>query len=309
MLPFDPADPFTKELKANPEMWKAKAIEICQRHSIAVSEFTPFAAGCALVAAVSENAVIKIIQPPYRNEFEAESWALARMPILPDSFDVEIPRQLIAKEAEGGWTYIIMSRVEGIQLDQAWPEINEENRQSIMYEIGRLMAYVHDHAKVDDDLIPWQEFLKVQEEKVIDRHRKLGLPDWFVDDIPEYLKTFQDKTLRPTLLTGEYTPFNLLVGKTDDKWKLSGMIDFADSFSGNRLYDLIGPGVFLGAGDSALVKSLLNGYGISMTEDLRHELMSLHLLHRFSHFDRQVALTDWKKKATNLTDLAKILWP
>ena len=309
MLPFDPTDPFTKDLKANPDLWKEKAVEICQGHSITVTEFTPFAAGCALVAAVSKNAVIKIIQPPFRNKFEAESWALSRMPALSDSSGVEIPRQLFANVTESGWSYIIMTRVAGIQLDHAWPEITEENRKSLMYEIGKLMAYVHDHAKVEDDLIPWQEFLRLQKEKVIERHQKLGLPDWFVDGIPEYLKTFQDKTQRPTLLTGEYTPFNLLVKKTDDKWKLSGMIDFADSFPGNRFYDLIGPGVFLGAGKPDLVKSLLDGYGVIMTDELRHALMSLHLLHRFSHFDRQVALPDWKNRATNLKDLAQILWP
>jgi hypothetical protein len=124
---------------------------------------------------------------------------------------------------------------------------------------------------------------------VIERHQKLGLTEWFVSGIPEYLKTFEDKTQKPTLLTGEYTPFNLLVKKSDEVWKLCGMIDFADSFAGDRIYDLIGPGVFLGAGNPLLIKSLVDGYGIKMSDELRFQLMSLHLLHRFSNFDRQVA--------------------
>lgn len=309
MLPFDHTDPFTKNLKTHPELWEGVAKDICRSHSITVTEFTAFSAGCALVAAMSKDIVIKIIQPSFRNEWEAESWALARMPSIPESYGIEVPRQIASQTHDGGWTSIIMSRVPGTQLDHAWPDISDENRESVMYEIGKLMAYVHDHAKVESDLKPWQDFLKTQRENVVERHRKLELPDWFVKEIPEYLRDFTDTLKTPTLLTGEYTPFNLLVQKTGEKWKLTGMIDFADSFSGDRIYDLIGPGVFLGAGKSSLVKSLLSGYGVTMTAELRKKLMSLHLLHRFSHFDRQVALLGWREKATSLETLSRLLWP
>jgi hypothetical protein len=35
----------------------------------------------------------------------------------------------------------------------------------------------------------------------------------------------------------------------------------------------------------------------------------LHLLHRFSNFKRQIALSDWESKARNLTQLEELLWP
>ena len=154
MLPYDPSDPYTKTLKSNPGLWKDAAMEICRRHSVPVTEFTSFAAGSALVAAMSEDVVIKINQPPYRTDWEAESWALSRMPTLSASLGIEISRQLFAAEEASGWTYIIMTRVPGKQLDLAWPEICKENHQALMFEIGRLMAYVHEHARVESDLAP-----------------------------------------------------------------------------------------------------------------------------------------------------------
>lgn len=129
------------------------------------------------------------------------------------------------------------------------------------------------------------------------------MPGWFVSGIPEYLSSVTiPECLHPVLLTGEYTPFNLLV----ENGTLTGMVDFADAFSGLAEYDLVGPGVFLGAGDAGLIKSLFEGYGSRPDSKV---LMALHLLHRFSHFKTQVALKGWETKAESLEDLQKLLWP
>lgn len=309
MLPYNDSDPLALNLKKNPDLWKEVALDLCRRHGAKVTEFTSFSAGAALVAAVSNDVVIKILQPPYRNEWDAEQWALSRMPLLPDGLGIEIPRLLAAQVDDSGWSYLIMSRVPGIQMDQAWPSISQENRITLMHEIGKLMAFVHQNSVIENQLENWNAFLKEQKEKCQARHQGLNMPSWFVEGIPSYLCDFSVTEFRLVLLTGEYTPFNLLVTEIDGRWKLTGMIDFADAFAGAAEYDLIGPGVFLGAGEPALIASLLRGYGLVMNPELRKRLMSLHLLHRFSHFPRQVALKDWQSKATTLDELAKVLWP
>lgn len=309
MLPFDIAEPLTLNLKNNPDLWKDVALNLCHLHGIRVYEFIPFAAGSALVAAVSDEAVIKILQPPCREEWDTEQWALSRMPSLSSDLGIEIPRLLAANVDDSGWSYIIMSRVPGIQMDQAWPSITQENRLALMNEIGKLMAFVHQNSSVENQLEKWNSFLSSQKEKCQNRHRELKMPEWFIDGIPEYIGKFSKRVFRPVLLTGEYTPFNLLVTEVNGQWKLTGMIDFADAFVGDPEYDLIGPGVFLGGGDPTLVNSLVKGYGLKMNDGLRQRLMSLHLLHRFSHFKRQVSLKDWQSKANSLEGLAKLLWP
>ncbi len=309
MLPFDSSEPLALNLKKNPDLWKEVAFNLCRKHKIRTSEFTPFSSGSALVAAVSDKAVIKILQPPCRGEWNAEQWALSKISPLSNNLSIEIPKLLAAEIDESGWSYIIMSRVPGIQLDQAWQSITQENRMTLMNEIGRLMAFVHQKSLVDNHPESWNSFLSTQKEKCQERHRQLKMPDWFVEEIPEYLGKLSTINFRPVLLTGEYTPFNLLVTEVNSHWKLTGMIDFADAFVGDPEYDLIGPGVFLGGGDSELINSLLEGYGLKMNPRLRHRLMSLHLLHRFSNFEKQISLQGWELKASSLEELATLLSP
>lgn len=297
MLPFHPDDPTTKELKANPKLWKETAWKLCLKHGIEVSEFSPFSAGSSLVAAVSESVVIKIIQPPFVNEFKAELWAMENLP----ETHIRTPKLLASDTHESGWSYLIMTRVSGTQMDLEWPGLKHKQKISLMREIGELMIAVHTKSPMKHS--NWKTFIETQKKNCVERHAKLGMPGWFVSGIPEYLSSVTvPECLHPVLLTGEYTPFNLLV----ENGTLTGMVDFADAFSGLAEYDLVGPGVFLGAGDPGLIKSLFEGYGSRPNSKV---LMALHLLHRFSHFKTQVALKDWETKAKTLADLEKLLWP
>lgn len=297
MLPFDPSDLVTKKLKANPELWKESALLLCQKHGIETSEFSSFEAGSSLVAAVSTSSVIKIIQPPFISEYKAELWALENLPRT----QIKTPELLASGIDESGWSYLIMTRVPGIQMDHAWPALSHETKISIMFDIGKLMAEVHHRSVMGKT--NWKSFIEKQKENCVERHSKFDMPEWFISGIPEYLRSVViPLDISPVLLTGEYTPFNLLV----ENGKLTGMVDFADAFSGLAEYDLIGPGVFLGAGDRLLIKSLFDGYGARPDSRL---LMALHLLHRFSNFKTQVALKNWETKATNLRELEELLWP
>ncbi|MBK9682361.1 MAG: phosphotransferase, partial [Betaproteobacteria bacterium] len=58
------------------------------------------------------------------------------------------------------------------------------------------------------------------------------------------------------ILTGEYTPFNLLY----QGGKLSAMFDFGDGLVGPREYDWLGPMCFLAAGDASRLDAFFDGY-------------------------------------------------
>jgi hygromycin-B 7''-O-kinase len=109
------------------------------------------------------------------------------------------------------------------------------------------------------------------------------------------------------LLTGEYTPFNLLVERRGDSWELSGMIDFGDAMVGYREYDLLGPSVFLGEGDPGLIGALLQGYGVADPAALVRRLMVLQVLHRFSH-PSQLRVPGWER-ARSIEELERLIWP
>lgn len=308
MLPIDPNDPKALKLKQNPDLWKNAAEDLCQKHGISTTAWTFFSAGSSLVAAVNESTVIKIIQPPYIDEYHAELWALKHLPKV----HVKTPELLASGIADSGWSYLIMTRVPGTQMDFVWPEVPFENRCSLLKEIGQLMSAVHTNSRPNDRnyLKEWNEFVERQKANCQNRHRGLGMPEWFVSGIPEYLKSVElDQDFAPVFLTGEYTPMNLLVEKIKGEWRLTGMVDFADSFAGLATYDLIGPGVFLCDGNPELLKSFFEGYGIHPDKQLVRKLIALQLLHRFSNFKTQVKIPGWLEKVRSFKELEEFLWP
>jgi hygromycin-B 7''-O-kinase len=116
----------------------------------------------------------------------------------------------------------------------------------------------------------------------------------------------------PVILTGEYIPENFLLSQKNGGWKLSGLIDFGDVFTGWGEYDLLGPSAFMTAGMPRRVRRFLGGFGYSqadITPELTRRLMALALLHRFSDLNRQICIQGWHQKAGNLFELERLLWP
>ena len=88
------------------------------------------------------------------------------------------------------------------------------------------------------------------------------------------------------ILTGEYTPFNLLHQGSG----LSAMFDFGDGLVGPREYDWLGPLCFLAAGDAARIDALFDGYhGRPFDRGRREALLRLVLLHRYSNLKAQIS--------------------
>jgi hygromycin-B 7''-O-kinase len=148
----------------------------------------------------------------------------------------------------------------------------------------------------------------------MDIHRKNQLKEQILSQLPNYL----DRTMKllplsvvPVLLTGEYTPFNLLVKRISNRWTLSGMIDFGDCMLGYQEYDLLGPGAFLIQGNSQLLREFLLSYGYSPLEldhDLSRRLTALMLLHRFSNLRIQIRIPAWENKVTCPEDFESLVW-
>ena len=92
------------------------------------------------------------------------------------------------------------------------------------------------------------------------------------------------------LLTGEYTPFNILAQRDATGRQLTGMIDFGDAMVGPRAYDFLGPSMFSCAGEPLLVAALLRGY-----------FGETHAMNRQTRMPRE--------RAASFEALAKLIWP
>ncbi len=115
----------------------------------------------------------------------------------------------------------------------------------------------------------WEKFIDRQIHHCVEQHKTTKLPAFLLPQIPGYLESIQfflKKIKKPVLLTGEYTPMNILVNQLSGNWHVDGLFDFGDAMLGLPEYDLLGPGAFLIQGNKQLLKNFLMGYGYSVDQ-------------------------------------------
>jgi hygromycin-B 7''-O-kinase len=299
--------------RAEPSQCLPAALDIARSHGLPCRDPHVFATGTNLVVALDERLVLKIFPPLLRHQFVSERASLSQ---LRGRISVPIPEIVLEGERDQ-WPYLVITRLAGIVGTQAWPILTEDQKQQILRRIGEVIAEVQ-RVPVGElcRLEPrWDEFIPRQLAGCHARHTRLGLPRKYLDGLDEFLRdaaALIPLQAPPVILTGEYGPENFLLSREAGSWRLSGLIDFGDAFTGWREYDLLGPSVFMAAGMPRRLRSLLAGFGYSqaeMTPALTRRLMTLALLHRFSDLNRQICIEGWQQKAGDLFELERLLWP
>jgi len=304
MLPVDLSREAYRELRRDPSRWRDAVVAVAARHGLVAGAPRPLG-GSNLVAAVDGDRVVKLFPPFLRYQWAAERLALGAVRIA-------LPTPALLHEGElDGWTYLVMTRLDGESLQDVWPRAPHAQRSDLLAQIGAVIADVH---RLDPGPIAglgpaWDDFVRTQRDGCVARHRRLGLPGPLLAGIDGYLERTAPLLPRgepDVILTGEYTPENLLVGPDG---RLAGMIDFGDVWSGPADYDLLGPATFMAGGDPGHLRALLRGRGRREDPALRDRLMALLLLHRHSDLGLQVQIDGWRERAATLDELAALIFP
>ncbi|HEV7637033.1 MAG TPA: aminoglycoside 3'-phosphotransferase/choline kinase family protein [Bradyrhizobium sp.] len=289
------------------------AIEIARSHGLPHGDPRLFPTGTNLVVALDDRLVLKIFPPMLRHQFVAERAALAQ---LRGRVSVPIPEIVLEGERDR-WPYLVITRMQGVLGTQAWPTLPEEDKESVLRQIGETIAEVQrvPPGEVAGIGPRWDQFMRQQIEGCRARHRRLGLPQKYLDGLDQLLgdaAALIPMNAPPVILTGEYIPENFLLSREAPGWRLSGLIDFGDVFTGWREYDLLGPSAFMTAGMPRRVQSLFQGFGYSRADidpTLQRRLMALLMLHSASDPIRHICIEDWQQKAGDLCELERLLWP
>lgn len=314
MNTLPPVDTFEEyeKLKANIEIFENAAKEIIYAHQLPIElSLAIFSEGTNIVFAYGDQRVIKLFPPFHYDQFKAELLVLQH---LKGKLSVLTP--VVEHDGDiSGWPYIVMTNISGTLLEELWDKMEYSNKIIIIRELGALIHEVHSlptHGleKIDSH---WPQFINKQISFCQDKH-KLSISESLLEQIPVYLESIKKslvKINKLVILTGEYTPMNLLVNQVNGVWHIAGIIDFGDSMLGAPEYDLLSPGVFLIQGDKYLLREFLISYGYSqdmMPSTLSHHLTALTLLHKYSNLNIQIRIKNWKSKAHSLEDLEKLVW-
>jgi hygromycin-B 7''-O-kinase len=298
-----PADPGVAEfdaLQEAPERWLGVVAALGARYSSAPA--VPAGEGTVLVALLGDALVLKLYPPFLRDHCAFERAMLVQ---LHGRLSLPTPRLVDSAEHQG-WPFLVMTQLPGTPLDRVWPSLNQPERCAVLRSIGRLAAEVH---ALPLGLLPalaprWDDFLHGQRERCFTRQQRTGLPAHLLAQLPAFVQGPVPAGPH-VLLTGEYTPFNLL----HQGGGLAAMFDFGDGLVGPREYDWLGPLCFLAAGDAERIDALFDGYcGRPFDRSQREALLRLLLLHRYSQLKAQIKLPDWQA-APDFASLAALIWP
>ncbi|MCY7315155.1 MAG: aminoglycoside 3'-phosphotransferase/choline kinase family protein [Rubrivivax sp.] len=212
----------------------------------------PVGSGTVFVALLSRTQVLKLYPPFLRDHFAFERAALSA---IGHRLPVPTPQLLRTGECEG-WPWLVMTQLAGEPLTGAWPGLHEDDKCRLLQTLGALGAQVHRlPADTPKDRAPrWDHFIAGQRALCHGRQQRTGLPAHLLAQLPAFL----DGPLPEgpdIILTGEYTPMNLLVQGAH----LSGMFDFGDGLLGPAPYDWLGPLAFFSRRPGSALPGFLRG--------------------------------------------------
>ncbi len=299
-LPAHPGVAEFDALQEEPERWIGVVAALGARYTVAPA--VPAGDGTVLVALLGRELVVKLYPPFLRDHFEFERAMLGH---LQGRLSLPTPR-LVDSAKHAGWPYLVMTQLPGTPLDDVWPTLAQHEQCEVLRTIGHLAAEVH--ALPLGPMPPlaprWADFLQGQRKGCHGRQQRTGLPAHLLAQLDVFLQGPVPEG-QDVILTGEYTPFNLLHQGSG----LSAMFDFGDGLVGPRAYDWLGPLCFLAAGDAPRIDAFFDGYhGHPFDRRQREPLLRLLLLHRYSHLKAQIQVPGWQA-APDFATLAALIWP
>ncbi|MBH9551464.1 phosphotransferase family protein [Inhella gelatinilytica] len=291
------------ELHDNPVRWLTWVQGLARQLGLPEGVL-PLGEGTALVVQVGADWILKVFPPFLRDHWAFERGLLIR---LQGQLTVPTPRLEASGDVQG-WPWLLMNRLEGQTLTALWPRLDEARRHGLLRQIGELARQVHGVPVGDQQTLAplWADFLARQRTGCWARQQRTGLPPQLLAQVEAFVAG--PVPLDPkVLLTGEFTPMNLMVDPQGER--VIGLFDFGDGLIGPCAYDWGGPLAFLAAGHGERVAAFFAGYGVAFDEAARTVQLRLLLLHRYSHLPIQLAGCPGWADTPTLPALARHLWP
>ncbi|MFD9894483.1 phosphotransferase family protein [Amycolatopsis sp. NPDC059027] len=269
----------------------------------------PFTEGSLPVYAAGEKLVLKLYPPVYADELGTE---LAMLETLHGRLPIPTPGVEASGEHEG-WGYVLMERLPGRTLAEAWPELSTEDKRRLAPGLGETLAALH---AVDDPALAilepkdWTEFIAGRRAAAVEHHRATGLHEDWVAQIPGFLAAVDLGTPKPVPLHTEFMRDHLMVAPGDDGWRLTGLFDFEPAMRGAAEYDFVATGLFVSSGDADFLRRLLLAYGYGpdqLGDDFARRCLAYTLLHVYSNLPWYLRVMPAPPEPT-LDALARTWW-
>ncbi|GAA3367413.1 aminoglycoside 3'-phosphotransferase/choline kinase family protein [Streptomyces sannanensis] len=283
MLPAVDTDEQWDKVIPDDEALRPGVEDLCARLGFADVHPIRYPDGSEPVYAIGDRHVLKLFPRMWLQDALTENRVLG---YIQGRLPIPVPELLEFGEYENGWHYVLMSQLPGEGLATAWPRIPKADRDRIVTEVGEALAVLHslDPEPLTDVLGPenWGAALADRRARAVERQRERGLPEHWLEQIPDFLDAVPLAADPPrSLLHTEVMRQHLIVDP--DGWRLTGLIDFEPAMIGDRAYDFVGIGLYVSCGDPRLLGRIMKAYGHEFDP---RELLAHTLLHVYSNLPR-----------------------
>lgn len=251
------------------------------RHGLADAPRVRYDSGSLPVYAVGDGHVLKLFPPTEQVHASIEARTLAA---VQGRLPIPTPR-LVAADMHDGWPYVLMSRLHGQRLVDAWPATSVAERDAMADQLGESIAALHaiDTAPLADFTPRWDVFIPAQRASAAARQTERRLAPQWVEQIDAFLARWMPPPApKHVLLHTELMREHL----TFDRGALTGLFDFEPAMLGAPEYDFASFGLFVSCGDARFLRRALLAYGYAphaLDEALQCRFMAYALLHRYSN--------------------------
>lgn len=280
---------------------------ICSRHALSKEIQEP--QRCSQFVFFSGEKVVKIFSDEDEHFFHNECLFLEA---LSGQLHCKTP-ELLERGMIENLHYLIMEKIPGVPLDTIWSKLKLAEKKSIIIQIARIMKEFHRLAldSFEGGPFKWHEFIDYQQNHVLEHHRRMGLEDSLIAEIPAILASLNSDFHDSANLVPLHTELMLDHFLIDESnLRIEGIIDFEPSMIGIREYEWPSAAIFICQGQKDLLKLLLREYGYEnevVNDELQRKLFIFLLLHRYSNLTWFKNLFPESGPMLHLTDLEK-LW-
>lgn len=305
-----------RPLRHTRDPWLPAMREICARHGLPTDPLEPFPDGSYVVFAAGPEHVIKLFVPVFDDMPQELTIERVLLRHVHGRVGLETP-QLVAEGEIEGWSYILMTRVQGQRLDTVWNDMEPTNRLRVARSLGEAIARFH--TLPTEGLAPlaldWPTFVADQARTFAERQIAKGAPRPLAEACAAWIADMAADVASPgrtVVLHCDFTGEHPLVQRRRGEWTLTGLVDFADGMLGRPEYEFGSPSVYLTALRRAETREMLLGAGypaVTLTRDLSRRLVAFTMLHRFFNLKWTLGSILAGAKIETPEDLREALFP
>lgn len=296
--------------------WTPAVLEICRQAGLTVRDVAAGFPGTNAVFVLDRAYVLKVYAPFCRRDFEIERVLYPLLsPVLP------VP-QVIAQgvfEDRRPWPYIVMNFLPGRPIREVRAQIPRSNLRDIAADLGRMVRALH---RIPPEpllapagpLQPWEQFLKARRKNLVEQNRREGaLPLTLLKEIPHFLtQALSSAPPAPNLLlNGDLTEDHVLLEERAGVWRISGLIDFADSLVGPQDYEWTALWFSGLARDAGALQAFMSAYDPDLQLDAAffRRALAFTFLHEFGALIIAEVLGQMgRPQIASLGELRAVLW-